>query len=47
MTEFSELPTLGILGGMGPGAAVDFQQRLLDASPATKDQERLESWWYS
>lgn len=41
MTEFSELPTLGILGGMGPGAAVDFQQRLLDASPATKDQEHI------
>lgn len=41
MTDFSELPTLGILGGMGPGAAVDFQQRLLDASPATKDQEHI------
>lgn len=41
MTEFSQLPTLGILGGMGPGAAVDFQQRLLDTSPATKDQEHI------
>jgi len=41
MTEFSQLPTLGILGGMGPGAAVDFQQRLLNASPATKDQEHI------
>ncbi len=41
MTEFSQLPTLGILGGMGPGAAIDFQQRLLDTSPATKDQEHI------
>lgn len=41
MTNFSELPTLGILGGMGPGAAVDFQQRLLGASPASKDQEHI------
>lgn len=41
MIDFSEFPTLGILGGMGPGAAVDFQQRLLDASPATKDQEHI------
>lgn len=41
MTNFSELPTLGILGGMGPGAAVDFQQRLLDASPSSKDQEHI------
>ncbi|OTG86813.1 aspartate racemase [Acinetobacter sp. ANC 4558] len=41
MTDFSAQPTLGILGGMGPGAAVDFQQRLLDGSPATKDQEHI------
>lgn len=41
MPHFSELPTLGILGGMGPGAAVDFQQRLLNASPVTKDQDHI------
>ena len=41
MSTFSEIPTLGILGGMGPAAAVDFQQRLLDGSSATKDQEHI------
>lgn len=41
MIDFLEFPTLGILGGMGPGAAIDFQQRLLDTSPASKDQEHI------
>lgn len=41
MTDFAELPILGILGGMGPAAAVDFQQRLLDTSIVTRDQEHI------
>ena len=41
MRSFSDLPVLGILGGMGPGAAVDFQQRILDASPAQIDQQHI------
>lgn len=41
MNNFYERPVLGVLGGMGPGAAVDFQQRLLDGSPASNDQEHI------
>lgn len=32
---------IGILGGMGPGATVDLFQKILRATPATKDQEHL------
>lgn len=33
--------TVGILGGMGPGAAIAFQQMLLDATPARGDADHL------
>lgn len=32
---------LGVLGGMGPLATLDFQRRLLDATPAQSDQQQL------
>ena len=32
---------LGILGGMGPMATVDFMRKLVDATPATRDQDHL------
>ena len=34
---------LGVLGGMGPLATLDFQHRLLDAVPAERDQQQLPS----
>lgn len=34
---------LGVLGGMGPLATLDFQRRLLDATPAQSDQQQLPS----
>ncbi len=34
---------LGVLGGMGPLATLDFQQKLLDATPAERDQHHLPS----
>lgn len=30
-------PVVGVLGGMGPGATIEFQRRLLAATPATDD----------
>lgn len=32
---------VGVLGGMGPLATVDFMQKLLAATPATRDQEHV------
>ena len=32
---------LGVLGGMGPGATVDFLQKIVDLTDASKDQEHL------
>ncbi|WED24829.1 amino acid racemase [Vibrio sp. JC009] len=32
---------LGILGGMGPMATIDFARRILDKSPALSDQEHI------
>ena len=34
-------PLVGILGGMGPAATVDFYAKLLAATPAVSDQEHL------
>jgi len=34
---------LGVLGGMGPLATLDFQHQLLEATPATSDQQHLPS----
>ena len=32
---------IGILGGMGPAATVDLMQKVIDATPATRDQEHV------
>lgn len=34
-------PTLGVLGGMGPAATVDFFRRLVAATPAQSDQDHV------
>lgn len=39
----SEPFLLGVLGGMGPLATIDFQRRLLEATPARSDQQQLPS----
>lgn len=33
--------TVGVIGGMGPAATVEFQARLLAATPASRDQDHL------
>lgn len=33
--------TIGVLGGMGPAATIDFYRRIVDATPATRDQDHL------
>jgi aspartate racemase len=33
--------TVGVLGGMGPRATVDFFQKLIDRTPAARDQDHL------
>lgn len=33
--------TVGVLGGMGPAATVDFMRRVIEATPATCDQEHV------
>ncbi len=33
--------TVGVLGGMGPAATLDFFQRVLNASNATRDSEHI------
>lgn len=37
----TERPTIGILGGMGPAATVDFYDKLVRATPAGRDQDHL------
>lgn len=34
-------PVVGILGGMGPAATADLYQKIIAATPATRDQEHL------
>lgn len=34
-------PVLGVLGGMGPMATVDFLRKLVEATPAARDQDHL------
>lgn len=34
-------PTIGILGGMGPAATVDFYEKIVRLTPATSDQQHL------
>lgn len=38
---------LGVLGGMGPLATVDFLQKLIEETPATRDQEHIPVIAYS
>jgi aspartate racemase len=38
---------LGVLGGMGPLATVDFLQKLIEETPATRDQEHVPVVAYS
>lgn len=33
--------TVGVLGGMGPAATVDFMRRVIEATPASHDQEHI------
>jgi aspartate racemase len=37
----SRHPTLGVLGGMGPLATVDFLRKLVEATPAPTDQDHI------
>ncbi|MDZ5077005.1 aspartate/glutamate racemase family protein [Nesterenkonia sp. HG001] len=41
MEHAGETPLVGILGGMGPAATVDFYSKLVAATPATRDQDHL------
>ncbi|MGO1663205.1 aspartate/glutamate racemase family protein [Micrococcaceae sp. AOP34-BR2-30] len=40
-TTSAPTPLVGILGGMGPAATVDFYAKLIDATPASSDQGHL------
>lgn len=40
-TVFNPNPLVGILGGMGPAATVDFYSKLIAATPAVTDQEHV------
>jgi aspartate racemase len=37
----SEAKTIGVIGGMGPAATLDFFAKLLAATPAARDQDQL------
>jgi aspartate racemase len=37
----SAFRTIGILGGMGPAATVDLMQKVINATPASRDQEHV------
>lgn len=39
--DTEQAPLVGILGGMGPAATVDFYSKLIAATPAATDQEHL------
>lgn len=41
MTDNSGRPLVGILGGMGPAATADFYRKLIERTPATRDQDHL------
>lgn len=40
-------PLLGVLGGMGPLATVDFLQKLIEETPASRDQDHIPVITYS
>jgi len=41
------MKTIGILGGMGPEATVFFYQKIIDLTPALKDQDHIPTLIYS
>jgi aspartate racemase len=43
----SQIPIIGVLGGMGPLATADFFQKLLQATPAKADQDHFQTLIYS
>ncbi len=43
----ARLPRLGVLGGMGPLATVDFLRKLIDATPGDTDQDHIPVIVYS
>ena len=45
--DHKRLDVLGVLGGMGPLATVDFLQKLIEETPATRDQEHIPVIAYS
>jgi aspartate racemase len=47
MNACVELPRLGVLGGMGPLATVDFMHKLIRATPGNSDQEHMPVVVYS
>jgi aspartate racemase len=42
-----ERPLIGVLGGMGPLATVDFMQKVIRATPAVRDQDHVPMLVYS
>lgn len=41
MSSSTDRPLVGILGGMGPAATIDFYTKLLACTPGTRDQDHL------
>jgi aspartate racemase len=39
--ELSTTRTLGVLGGMGPAATIDFMAKIVAATPGTRDQDHV------
>lgn len=43
----AEPPVIGVLGGMGPAATADFYRKIVQATPATRDQDHLRTMIWS
>lgn len=43
----SSAPVVGVLGGMGPAATADFYRKLVEATPAHRDQDHLRTLIWS
>ena len=43
----AERRLIGVLGGMGPLATVDFMQKVIEATPAERDQDHVPLIVYS
>lgn len=41
MNPTTEVPVVGVLGGMGPAATADFYSKLVAATPADRDQDHV------